>query len=543
MKFKQLALVIGIAALLLYSCDLSGSNHYYPTSYTEPETYDDDNRQFYAQNFSNNQYYLVEATRLVSDNDKCEVWVEKIGDAPTVTQDAAEKIAEKYYKAGDPHCVYERITALFGDDLNISKFGFQTTGGDPINKLETMEFATAFGSGELHGKLTILLLDIKDNYDKDGTYVAGYFAPIQLFPFDSNTPSNECAMIYIDTYPAVTDPDDPLSDDTYSTLAHELQHLMNFVTSLAIRSTVSGGKLTILNQMDTWIDEGLSAGAEYIYADKHNTERLIWYNYFMENEYGLIPEGNNFFVWENRLNEIPGYPAVMDDYSTVYLFFQWLRIQSSKHEGIYHDIILSDKSNYKAVEAEALGISSNWNNLLRDWLAANYIGDSSGKFGYKNESIYDTNVDSEYLEYCKWPESGKNRFSTKTGSYTFKLYPGEAVYTNSDFPPSSPTAPINYASLSSSAVGDTKVSGHEALLTYNTETNNKKGTSSVNVTIKPSIAGGSKDLNPRSLFQVPLPRGPRVVSAGDVRRRNGFKDEFPWFDFPNLQGKRIINGD
>jgi hypothetical protein len=59
----------------------------------------------------------------------------------------------------------------------------------------------------------------------------------------------------------------------------------------------------------------------------------------------MIHLGNTFFVWDNYTDPYDPYffsYFVLDDYSTDYLFFQWLRIQAGGSTAIYKDIFNSN---------------------------------------------------------------------------------------------------------------------------------------------------------------------------------------------------------
>ncbi|MFP3043547.1 hypothetical protein LQZ19_17160 [Treponema primitia] len=289
-------------------------------------------RQFWAQDMSTpeSNYYTLNAVKL-AEGQRCIVWAEKNAE---VSVDTGKAIAKEY-----DNNIYSRITNLFGSD-------------------ELMNF----GDVDNNGKFTLLLLDIKDGYSSPGgAYTAGYFGSADLF---SGTNSNKADMIYVDTYPSKLG-----SPESYATIAHELQHFINYVTSQKKRPYL----------MDTWIDEGLSTAAEYIYLGGHDMSRV---NRFIYSQ--TIAQGNNFFVWGEDKN------VVLDEYSTAYLFFQWLRLQSGG-TGIYRDIITSNYYDYRAVigaitGAFAAGLGTKtWENVLRTWFAANYINSANGIYGYKGD--------------------------------------------------------------------------------------------------------------------------------------------------------------
>ena len=434
-------IIIASFSLILLSCPEDGSD------------FDSGKKSFYAidHSGSTSKYYQVEA-RLLAQNNLCEIWVET---GCGVTASTAQNIANRYKDV-----IYDKMTAAFGwDDQGRN----------------VMQWADYYG--DRNGKLTIFLLDIKDNYIKDinNSYIAGYFSYYDLLRVSG---SNVCDMIYMDTNPAKVG-----SNDFYETLVHEMQHLMNDVTSRHFRNG---------NKMDTWIDEGLSEAATWIYSEKHNSGRLNWYIYNEEYN-GLIKNGNNFFVWNNRTNNNPS--AVLDDYATVYLFFQWLRIQYGNAE-IYRNILKSEYTGYKAV-VDAIGYSD-WDSLLKTWLAANFIRSSTGEFGYKGDKTLN-NITRHYAP-------------VNIGD-TITLYPGEGVYSsNISSEPVTGEENIKYAYISTTTVLSSFTPG-STLLTYNNNTDNKNGKGESG-TITGIAPPASVNISSRSLQ--PSFSGPHKIGAGDI---------------------------
>jgi len=492
---KKLLFVTCISVILLSSCEdllawlLSGSG----------------TKTFWAVDTTKNpgdrNYYYQLTANLLAENDYCKVYAET---SSSVTEATAEKVAAEYIT------IYNKMIAAFGLEFDV-----EYTNGKK-DRINTLKYADALTDGD--GKLTILLLDIKDGYRKgvNESYVAGYFTPYNFF---RDTNSNSCDMIYIDTDPALKD--DP--EDAYSTLAHELQHLMNFVTTLERRVVYKDDKKEEVEDiflMDTWIDEGLASAAEWVYTGKTLDDRLSWYYNNGGGEgakkiTSLIDKGNNFFVWDNREDE--NQYANLDDYATVYLFFQWLRIQSNNGQNIYKEIIGSSKGDYMAVtDAASARISpsySSWERLLGDWLAANYINYPTGTYGYKN--------DSDLVKI-------KGRHLQSTTANTVRLYPGEGVYskTPSSYKAPSSSGNIRYSLLTSTGITDS-ISGGGTLLTYNANPINfimgsddkKKDPNQETGTVTGIAASVTIDpVNGRSVAAPPMFSGPYRIGAGEVRR-------------------------
>jgi hypothetical protein len=444
MKKLVLVLLTAVAVFAVTGCD-----------FDDPK--EEIKGNFWAQYYNTRKYYRIDAEKL-AENLRCEVWVEK---GSGVTSATAKKIADEYITN-----IYPKMMQTFGYTINDRDLG----------KVDTMQIAHYLPTGKTSGaKLTILLLDIKDGYQKEGDpYVAGYFTPYNLFKYEY---SNVRDMIYMDTYPS-----DPDSTDSFGTLAHEMQHLMNFVSSVLFRFDGED-----LNLTDTWVDEGLSGAAEWVYSGQHPEERWGYYN---KDRSRLIAKGNNFFVWDNH-NDNP--LAILDDYATVYLFFQYLRLQSAKPNDIYIEILTSEHYDYQAVTtAEDINShhKNNWQLLLRDWHAANYTNATTGLYGYKNDSI---------LKDIKAP-------IFPLTATAVDLFPGEGVYSITNTAESVPTASgnIKYAGLSStgSTPNDTTGFANGARLTYNVNT--------VNDDEEPSESGSTTGIAPPP----PPPSANISISAG-----------------------------
>jgi hypothetical protein len=451
-------------------------------------------RKFWAQNLTTNSFYQIDADLLV-ESKNCRVWAEKGADVSFATANTMAKAYE------------DEIRPKMLDTFSYQgQIGFNGTEFGPIENIangvvvanDTLELASVLTRDD-EKKLNILLLDIKDDYkpkENDG-YTAGYFWAGNFFRNDPSHPqtkySNECSMIYVDTYPGV-----PGSEFSNTTVAHELQHLMSFMNFYISK------KETIL---DTWIDEGLSSAAEWLYLGKQVDSKINDYN---SDRSGLIQEGNNFFVWDNHNKE--SQYAILDDYSTVYLFFQWLRLQSGS-TNIYREITLSEHNDHLAVtDAANRAMSGNgydsWETLLKTWLAANYINAPSGPYGYRNDSIL-INVKAK---------------TAPKGVTNLSLAPGEGVYsiTNNYMLPGNNQS-VRYVGLdkSGNTLSDTTTFTGGALLTYNANTNLKGSAESGTTTGIASYEMADIESS-RSVAGINL-SGPFAIGAWDMLRRNGFE--------------------
>jgi hypothetical protein len=483
MRKRQFLLYFGFFAFLFCSCGEiqieiggGGSSNVNKPQNTPP-------RKFWAQNVATESFYQVDAD-LMAETRNCKVWVER---GAGVSEATAASMAKAYEDV-----ILPKMLKTYGINANIVYEG-------KVIANNTMEFADWLGDGD--GKLCILLLDIKDGYSPgvNESYVGGYFWGGN---FVNVKYTNSCDMIYIDINPSI-----PGTMDSNTTFAHEMQHMMNFVTSQLYREKL----------MDLWVDEGLSSTAEWLISGSHPEVRWAWYN---QDPSGLIKTGNNFFIWGNREKE--SQYAVLDDYSTVYLFFQWLRLQAGTSD-IYNDIIISRNFDYKAVTSTADKYMSgnnysDWSILLKTWLAANYINAPSGPYGYRNDGTL-KNIRARTM-----PAGIKN----------VSLSPGEGVYSATDnYAMPSGKQNIRYAALDKkgNTLSDFMTFSGGALLTYNMSTNPKGSAESGTTTGVASYGEAGMGASSRSVMEASFSK-PFVIGAQDMLRLNGFEGN----PFPELSG-------
>jgi hypothetical protein len=440
--------------------------------------------EFYAQNMLNEKFYIVKAD-LIFEGEKCLIWAEK---GSNITPTQAKGIALEY----DDN-IQKKIVEAFSK----KNFNAKDDSGKEHSFSDMLEYAN-WRVGKNDNKLTILLLDIKDGYKKgeNNSYVAGYFDPNNFYQkgniSGTKRYSNGLDMIYVDTNPGLQ----AEIEQTYATLAHELQHLISYVTTVQMNRK---------SYLDTWVDEGLSSQAEYFYLGKNPTDKCEW---FSRDRDGTIANGNNFFVWGNHKDKSM---ANYDDYATVYLFFRWLYLQASKDSRIFMDIETSSNYDYQAVTNAARQINSKWDNwetLLGTWLAANYYPKNT--YGYTGDDYLRDTIKVK-------PIAAKTSVS---------LAPGEGVYSimNNPFSGAVGGTNIRYAGLSASTSAINTASPYTGniLLTFNANTDHKKGLAEtgsltgVTLSATPLAVENTRTLVPES---EPF-KGPYVIDARDILGRD-----------------------
>ncbi len=291
-------------------------------------------RIFYATDLNDNSSYSVSA-KLVYKGTYCIVYKSS---SDTYMTDATAMAMGKEFD----NKIYGKMTAVFGTPGDVDK----------------------------NGKIILLVLDILGG-GSSVSYVAGYFDPVNEYSKTASAQtrySNQCEMIYMDSNPGAEYP------STFrETMAHEFQHLICYNQKVFIQGLSAG--------FDTWIDEGLSSAAEKIYAGAQIQDRIDYFNADPDKD---ILNGQRFIAWNKG-----GHSSVLGNYSSVYLFFQWLNIQSANDYSIYKTIMNSEYQDYRAVHAAKKQLSSftgsSFSDILRDWNIANLINKGSGLYGYKGE--------------------------------------------------------------------------------------------------------------------------------------------------------------
>lgn len=244
-----------------------------------------------------------------------------------------------------------------------------------------------FYSPDGSGKVNILFYDIKDGYTGSGGYVGGYF-----YANDMAVYSNHAAILHIDTYPTLSNG----LDEAYSTMMHELQHMINY--------SVSG------THMDTWLNECMSMAAEeLIYPNSAVPMRL----YTWSSSYPLFHEGKSHFDYDNSL----------DAYALQCLFGQYLRAQTGGYE-VFSRILtnFANGMDEKAAVVAALDGTAlegaTIDRVIMYFRIATICRQPSGPYGFCGDTRFDsmnrvTVTGNKNVRGC-----GAVIYETKSGAYT-----------------------------------------------------------------------------------------------------------------------------
>lgn len=212
----------------------------------------------------------------------CNVWYKK-KDGITIDDNTFIEVKNYFDK------MYEIINLIFGNNYYDDIYS---------NIIET----------QFNNKVNIVIYDIFSDYEttaRENRGTFGLFTGYNFYKKDGeggNTYSNECQIIYIDSYFL-----EVAKEKTFSTLAHEYQHLLNYVNKILDKDI----------EYDAWFTEMLSMLCEdmiqktiFNWSDNISPKsRLIDFN---------LKSYNGFKIWG------PSDCDVLDNYANAYAFGAFL---------------------------------------------------------------------------------------------------------------------------------------------------------------------------------------------------------------------------
>ena len=331
------------------------------------------------------------------------------------------------------------------------------------SKFDLMQ--SSFGdheNGEGDGKLHMLYYNIDEGWNGSGGYVAGFFYAYDLY-------YNNLPILNIDTCPGVyyKNPNSgnvyKRMDDTYNTMVHEYQHLINYSNT---------------SNMDTWLNECFSAAAEEIcYPGSSVVDRIqSWENYYYssnndwlnppaEFEYQSsfeLHNGYSMYNWSNSISD------VLALYAQVSFFAQYLYTRFGNT--IYKQISSKYTSSEVNAITNATGVScAELVKAFRVAVTANAAQDQyGGIYGFKAQNGYDpsqyNNVQNPWDLLSPIVFTGNAAAIKGGGAITVK--PVDGVFN----PPSDAGSNLQYIGIKlASAYTVTAISNNEAWGTVSVE--------------------------------------------------------------------------
>ncbi|EPG66011.1 peptidase MA family protein [Leptospira wolffii] len=198
------------------------------------------------------------------------------------------------------------------------------------------------------GKVTVIVTNIIDGSQPGGSFVAGFFDPVDYFPDSSSysVRSNYSNIVYMDGVELVelrtSDMTAGKPDTFLATLAHEYQHLIRFQYEARIL-TSNGGR------DEAWINEGTSEVASDIAGYSPQISRINCYRGRNSNSCARGANGSTVFG-SSKFNTLV-------DYAFAYSFMKYLYMISgstTSERNAYFRSGVQGPKGYRA--SDALGL-------------------------------------------------------------------------------------------------------------------------------------------------------------------------------------------
>jgi len=321
-----------------------------------------DTKEWYAYNYETTNNYLVAATcRAVGEH--CYIFVE-----------------DARWDAFDDYVVKQNHV-----DSLVAYFDSKTPANNSKGIFDTV--IGTFGSApdiDSDPKIIILILDIEDGYDPDGSggYVAGFFSSGNEFSTADYEYSNECEMFYIDANPTKFDHPGSLKT-ALSVLSHEFQHMIHYDKDW--------------DEID-FVNEGCSEIAEVVCGFPLRSSGL----YFNDTD-------KYMFGWDDSDD------THLDDYARAALWTNYLYEQLPG--GFLKELVKEPSNSIVGIDNAIKTVQSSPERLVKgifkDWVVANFTQDKSqgSAFGYDIDISGKPSVTHEFIN------PNVNSFSESVSSY------------------------------------------------------------------------------------------------------------------------------
>jgi hypothetical protein len=276
-----------------------------------------DDYPFFVLNRTTHDYYTV-VGRLLYDGPMVKIWVDT-ADLKRVKSATITTLANALEKA-TPSTSRDPAKGILQNDVEV--FG------------ETPK------TYEIDGQTWFLMTDIKDSLT--GGFVGGYFSP---WDQTQNAGSNQLNMLYIDSHEGIGNQSANALTGLLSTMAHEFQHLIHHNTN---------------PQSETFFNEGCSETASIIngYRDRSNEGFL---------------GATNTPIMRWSYNDNVGRD-ILSDYARAMTFIYYCREQYG--EEFLHALTATRSTGMHRIDdaLAAAGKSTNWQETLKGFAVANYVG-------------------------------------------------------------------------------------------------------------------------------------------------------------------------
>ena len=280
-----------------------------------------DDYPFFVLNRTTHDYYTVSG-RLVYDGPMVKIWVDTT-DLKRVKQATITTLANALEKS-TPASSRNPDQGILKNDIDV--FG------------ETPK------TYEIDNQTWFLMTDIKDSLT--GGFVGGYFSP---WDQTQNAGSNQINMLYIDSHEGIGNQSANALNGLLSTMAHEFQHLIHFNAN---------------PQSEVFFNEGCSETASILNGYRDRT-----------NEGFLATTNTPLMRWS--YNDNVGRD-ILNDYARAMTFIYYC----AEHYGedFIHAFTATRSTGMHRIDdaLSATGKGTTWQEVLKGFAVANYVGKSFG---------------------------------------------------------------------------------------------------------------------------------------------------------------------
>lgn len=221
-------------------------------------------------------------------------------------------------------------------------------------------------------RVYIFLVDIRDSFAEG--YVAGYFDHRDI----DSLFGNQKPVFFMDISPG--DPGDPNDKGSqfYRTLAHELQHMVNFSIRHASQSA----------EQERWLDEGFSMFCEYVFSGEVGNTSERWppdphFARFLENPaINLVSNSRESWFHEDVL---------FRQYGASFAFVAWLvekygGEKPSLQQQFLRELVRSQKRGAKAVDELLASVNTSFNEAFANFVMGLHVEDSGNPLWEFNDT-------------------------------------------------------------------------------------------------------------------------------------------------------------
>ncbi len=371
----------------------------YSTNSDVGETY-----TYVVTNTKTNEGYYQEFICLVV-GEYCNILVEfDSSSEPVISVEDAQKMATEF-------------------DENIQPFMVENF-GDYFTYLGT-DSSGRYVRFSKNDRMDILVYDIQDGYNgtTNRSYVGGYTTAADFIAPLWGGNGNERGILHIDTYPSLGKNGSFDVEKSYSTIVHEFQHQISNSDSLF--DWVTGATVHPVN--DSWWNEAFSLAAEHLYLGESLDYRINKYNQATN----TTPLRSGLVL--GYLDYAENNDNVASNYSSVYLFGQYLRCQTKHLAGggdrIYRTILEQHGTDYTTILAglDEIGYEytpETFEELYLNFRMATILKNPDGPYGFAGESAFSGLVDNAY--------TGTANLTLKPGAAVILRIPENFTPTNND---------------------------------------------------------------------------------------------------------------